>query len=65
MTHSSDIIILYRTVYRAVEFLGGWEGGVARTEVYFVLFDATPIALALLILNVFTPCVLLQGAVAS
>ncbi|CAK5265228.1 unnamed protein product [Mycena citricolor] len=37
--------LLVRTVYRVVEFAGGYNGTVANKELYFYLFEALPLAM--------------------
>lgn len=49
-----------RTIYRTIELLGGWRGHIIRTEIFFNVLDATPIILALFILNLFNPGLLLR-----
>ncbi|CAK5277507.1 unnamed protein product [Mycena citricolor] len=37
--------LLVSTVYRVVEYIGGYNGTVANKELYFYLFDALPLAM--------------------
>jgi len=52
--------ILIRTIYRVVEFVGGWNGKVLSTQWPFNVFDATMITLAMLTLNLFHPGIYLR-----
>jgi len=54
------VFIVTRTLYRVVEFMGGRNGKVYTTEWYFLVFDGTMIALAMLTLNAFHPGVFLR-----
>jgi len=58
----STIFVFIRTIYRTVELLGGWDGHILRTQIYFNVFDATPIVLALLVLNFLPPGLLLRNS---
>ncbi|KAF8506196.1 RTA1-domain-containing protein, partial [Hysterangium stoloniferum] len=56
----STILVLIRSVYRTAELADGFKGPILRTQVYFNTLDATPIVLALLTLNAFSPTILLR-----
>ncbi|KAJ7690839.1 RTA1 like protein-domain-containing protein [Mycena rosella] len=58
----STAVLIVRSVYRIVELVGGWEGSVIRTEVYFVVFDGGMVVLALFTLNFAHPGRLLRLA---
>jgi hypothetical protein len=55
-----SIFILIRTIYRVVEFVGGWNGKVNTTQWLFLVFDGIMITLAMLTLNIFHPGVFLR-----
>ncbi|KZO95043.1 RTA1-like protein [Calocera viscosa TUFC12733] len=57
----TTILIYIRGIYRTIELIGGWSGVVITTEVYFNVFDALPITLALYILIALHPGYLLYG----
>ncbi|KAF8500001.1 RTA1 like protein, partial [Hysterangium stoloniferum] len=59
-TAIATVLVFIRTFYRSVELSGGWNGKIIRTQVYFNVLDATPICLALFILNVLSPKFLLR-----
>jgi len=44
-----------RSVYRTIELADGWNGRIISTEWYFNVFDATPIVLAMVAINIFHP----------
>ena len=46
--------------FRTAELAGGFRGHLATTEL-FILLDAVPVSLAMLVLNVFHPCRLLPA----
>jgi hypothetical protein len=50
-----------RTIYRTVELLGGWEGHILRTQIFFNVLDGMPIVVALFALNFFPPGLLLRN----
>ncbi|KZT61020.1 RTA1 like protein [Calocera cornea HHB12733] len=43
----TTVLIYIRGIYRTVELIGGWNGVVITTELYFNVLDALPITLAL------------------
>ncbi|VDC06543.1 unnamed protein product [Peniophora sp. CBMAI 1063] len=47
---SMTLLIFIRSVYRAIELAGGYDGKVAATQWLFVVFDAVMIALAIWVL---------------
>ncbi|PWN47362.1 RTA1-domain-containing protein [Violaceomyces palustris] len=54
-TFLSSLLILVRSIFRLVEMSVGWIGAVAHHEWAFYAFDATPVAMAVLILNYYFP----------
>ncbi|KAF8516232.1 RTA1 like protein-domain-containing protein [Gautieria morchelliformis] len=56
----STILVFIRTIYRTIELSGGWNGHIIRTEAFFNTLDATPIFLAMFILNFLSPAFLLR-----
>lgn len=46
---------MLRSIYRTIELADGWNGRIISTEWYFNTFDATPIFLAMVALNLFHP----------
>ena len=52
----SALLVLGRSIFRTIEMGRGWVGPVATTEWYYLVFDATLIALAVIILTVVSPC---------
>lgn len=54
------VFIFIRTVYRTIEFVGGWDGKVNTTQWYFNVFDGAMITLAMLTLNIFHPGIFLR-----
>jgi len=44
-----------RSIYRTIELADGWNGRIITTEWYFNVFDATPIVLAMVAINIFHP----------
>ncbi|KAJ7738232.1 RTA1-like protein [Mycena maculata] len=51
----STLVLIVRSVYRIVELSTGWEGVVIHTQVYFDVFDAAMVVLAIFTLNVAHP----------
>jgi len=49
------LMLFIRSIYRTVELAGGWTGTVITTQIYFIVFDGIPVALAILAMNVFHP----------
>jgi len=54
------IFIFIRTIYRVIEFAGGWNGKVIATQWVFNVFDGTMIVLAMYTLNLFHPGIYLR-----
>lgn len=54
-TWASALLVLGRSVFRTAEMGIGWVGRVATTEWYYLIFDATFVALAVIILTVVSP----------
>lgn len=54
-TWISAILVLGRSCFRTAEMSKGWIGEVATTEWYYLVFDATFVALAVIILIVVSP----------
>jgi len=59
------VFIMIRTIYRVVEFAGGLNGTVLKTQWPFNLFDALMITLAMLTLNRFHPSIYLRDDLPS
>ncbi|KZO95042.1 RTA1 like protein [Calocera viscosa TUFC12733] len=57
----TTVLIYIRGIYRTIELIGGWSGVIITTEVYFNVFDALPITLALYTLLALHPGYLLYG----
>jgi hypothetical protein len=55
------VLIVYRNIYRLIEFSIGIESSITRNEWYTWVFDSTPMLLCLIILNVFHPGKILRG----
>jgi high-affinity Fe2+/Pb2+ permease len=53
--YSVSLLILIRSVFRVVEFLGGQSGYLLTNEVFLYVFDATLMFLAMLCLNIIHP----------
>lgn len=51
----SALLVLGRSAFRTAEMGSGWVGKIATTEWYYLVFDATFVALAVLILTVISP----------
>ncbi|KAJ8456941.1 hypothetical protein ONZ51_g11824 [Trametes cubensis] len=49
------VFLFIRSIYRTAELTDGWRGKIITTEVYFNVFDATMIVLAMFTLSVFHP----------
>lgn len=54
-TWSSALLVLGRSCFRTAEMAKGWIGTVATTEWYYLVFDATFVATAVIILLFFSP----------
>lgn len=54
-TWVSALLVLGRSAFRTAEMAIGWVGEVATTEWYYLVFDATFVALAVIILTVVSP----------
>jgi len=57
----ATVLVVVRSFYRTAELADGWHGIIIRTQIYFDVFDATPIVLALFTLNLFSPAFLLRS----
>lgn len=55
------VYVQVRVIYRLVEFSSGVDGPIPRHEYFFYVFEATPMALALIVLNVMHPGRYLTG----
>lgn len=51
----SALFVLGRSAFRTAEMASGWVGKIATTEWYYLVFDATFVALAVLILTIVSP----------
>lgn len=51
----SALLVLGRSAFRTAEMGSGWVGKIATTEWYYLVFDATFVALAVLILTIISP----------
>ncbi|PWN36563.1 RTA1-domain-containing protein [Meira miltonrushii] len=63
--YSSALLVLGRSAFRTAEMAKGWVGEVATTEWYYLVFDATFVALAVLIVTVVSPIYYLDETKAS
>jgi hypothetical protein len=54
-TWISALLVLGRSCFRTAEMAKGWIGEVATTEWYYLVFDATFVALAVIILIIISP----------
>ncbi|ETN46813.1 uncharacterized protein HMPREF1541_01002 [Cyphellophora europaea CBS 101466] len=54
-------LIVFRNLYRLIEFSAGVESSITKNEWYTFVFDSTPMLLALLLFNVFHPGRFLKG----
>ncbi|KAL1705913.1 RTA1 like protein-domain-containing protein [Schizophyllum commune] len=48
---SSILLLLIRAVYRVIELADGWNGTIIKTEVWFLVFDAAMVVIAMFIVN--------------
>ncbi|KAI0263772.1 RTA1-like protein [Gloeopeniophorella convolvens] len=55
------VLVIIRSIYRALELSEGGTGTLSKSQIYFVIFDATMITLAMWTLNIFHPGKLLLG----
>ncbi|KIJ55224.1 hypothetical protein M422DRAFT_100481, partial [Sphaerobolus stellatus SS14] len=55
MTGINRCCFFFRTVYRSIELIDGWDGIIISTQWYFNTFDGAMIVLAMYTLNVFHP----------
>ena len=53
--YAASVLIMIRSVFRVVEYVQGSDGYLLRTEVWFYIFDATLMALVMLLFNVVHP----------
>jgi len=49
------VCILIRSIYRTAELADGWNGTIITTEIYFDIFDAGMVTLAMFTMNFFHP----------
>ena len=61
-TWTSALLVLGRSIFRTAEMAKGWIGEVATTEWYYLAFDATFVALAVVLLIVVSPTAYLPRA---
>ena len=55
------VLVIIRNIYRLVEFATGIDSPLVKSEWYNYVWDATPMFLALLMLNIEYPGKILQG----
>lgn len=55
------LLILFRNVYRLIEFSAGIESSITKQEWYTFVFDSVPMLLCFVVLNVFHPGKVLRG----
>ena len=55
------ILIIFRNIYRLIEFSAGIESSITRHEWYTFVFDSAPMLLCLVLFNVFHPGLVLRG----
>ncbi|GBE84524.1 Sphingoid long-chain base transporter RSB1 [Sparassis crispa] len=58
----TNVFIYIRSVYRTIELVDGWDGTIIQTQVYFNVFDAAMITVAMYVLNAMHPGRLLGPA---
>ncbi|CDO71602.1 hypothetical protein BN946_scf184911.g72 [Trametes cinnabarina] len=61
----STVLIYIRSVYRIIEFIDGFNGTIAHTQVLFDVFDGMLVTLAMYTLNAMHPGILLSATVAE
>lgn len=54
-------LIVFRNIYRLIEFSSGAESNITSKEFYTFIFDSVPMFLAILIFNVYHPGAVLKG----
>jgi hypothetical protein len=54
-TWISALLVLGRSCFRTAEMAKGWIGTVATTEWYYLVFDATFVAIAVILLTIMSP----------
>ena len=59
-TSLSVVVILVRSVYRAIELLQGWSGFLITHEPYFIVLDGAMMVVAVSVFNVLHPAWLLR-----
>ncbi|KPI38704.1 Protoporphyrin uptake protein 1 [Cyphellophora attinorum] len=59
--YSVLLLIIFRNLYRLIEFSSGAESSITKREYYTFVFDSTPMLLALLVFNAFHPGRFLRG----
>ncbi|KAI0825089.1 RTA1 like protein [Trametes gibbosa] len=57
----STVLIYIRSVYRVIEFIDGFNGKIAHTQILFNIFDGAMVTLAMYTLNFMHPGQLLQA----
>ena len=55
------LLIVFRNLYRLVEFSAGAESSITKHEYYTFIFDSAPMLLAFLVFNIFHPGRFLHG----
>ncbi|GAA5825307.1 hypothetical protein JCM5353_005613 [Sporobolomyces roseus] len=58
----SSVGIIIRSVFRLIEYAGGYDGNLATTESYFYCLDALPLWLAMSLYCIFWPSRFIEGA---
>jgi hypothetical protein len=53
--YATSLLILIRSIFRAIEFLQGFDGYLLSHEVFIFIFDATLMLTAMIILNIIHP----------
>jgi RTA1 like protein len=61
VVYAALILIIFRNIYRLIEFSAGFESSITRHEWYTFVFDSMPMLLCLVIFNIFHPGYVLRG----
>ncbi|KAF5228660.1 hypothetical protein FAUST_10965 [Fusarium austroamericanum] len=61
LIYVASVLILIRSLFRMIEYIEGYDGELQSKEIYILVLDAVPMAIASTIFNVFHPSKFLNG----
>jgi hypothetical protein len=53
--YAVSILILIRCIFRAIEYIQGWDGSLQSVEYWLYIFDSTLMIISVILLNIYHP----------